>query len=119
MSIDIGAEVLEEKHIPNPIARKLLEKIIKEIEAKEGSVPPLLLKTVEYLRMFSKMEPEKAEELEEELKKFNLKPETIVMIINICPKTLDELRTLLTVEERTIDTEEATKILEVIQKYCS
>ncbi len=119
MSSDIDAEVLEEKHISNPVARKLLERVIKYIESQEGSIPILLHKTIEYLRQFSKLDPEKVEALEKELQSFNLKPETIVMIVNICPTTLDELRILLVTEERTIDTEEANRILDTVKKYCS
>lgn len=118
MSTELDVEVVEEKHIPNPIAKKLLERVIKIIEEEEGSIPLLLHKTIEYLRQFSKMDPEKAEALERELSAFELKPETKIMFINICPETLDEARTLLVLEERTIDTEELNKILDVVKKYC-
>lgn len=118
MSSELDVKVIEEKHVSNPIAKKLLEKVTKYIEEKEGSIPLLLHKTMEYLRQYSKMEPDKAEALERELSAFELKPETIVMLINICPQTLDEARTLLVLEERTIDTEELNRILEVVKKYC-
>ncbi|WFO75900.1 DNA-directed RNA polymerase subunit F [Desulfurococcaceae archaeon MEX13E-LK6-19] len=119
MSSELDIEVIEEKHVSNPVAKKLLEKIIKRIEEKEGTIPLLLHKTMEYLRQYSKMDADKAEALERELSAFELKPETIVMFVNICPETLDEARTLLVLEERTIDTEELNKILEVVKKYCS
>ena len=118
MSSELGVKILEEKHVSNPIALKYLEKVIKSIESSPGSVSMLLHKTMEYLRAYSKLDPDKAESLEHELQAFNLKKETIVMIINICPSSIDELRALLVLEERTIETEEAEKILEIVGKYC-
>ncbi len=118
MSSDIDAEILEEKHIPNPVAKELLERVVTMVEASGQSPTMLIHKTLDYLRKFSKLSKDRAEGLDRELEAFNLKPETRVMIINICPETMDELRTLLVLEERIIETEEREKILEKVRKYC-
>jgi DNA-directed RNA polymerase subunit F len=115
---ELDVEILEEKLLSNPEAYKLLKKVVEKIQEKEGSVPILLSKTLHYLSEFSKMPPESAEALRKVLKKFDLKDETIVMIINICPETIDELRTLFELEEKVIDTETAEQILETIKPYC-
>jgi len=118
LSTELDAEILEEKHIPNPIAKELLEKVVRVLEIS-GYTPTMLIhKTLDYLRKYSKMSSDRANALDKELQAFNLKPETRVMIINICPETLDELRTLLVLEERIIETEEAEKILDIARKYC-
>ena len=118
MSTELDAEILEEKHIPNPMAKELLEKVVRVLEIS-GYTPTMLIhKTLDYLRKYSKMSSDRANALDRELQAFNLKPETRIMIINICPETLDELRTLLVLEERIIETEEAEKILDIVKKYC-
>jgi len=118
LSTELDVEILEEKHIPNPVAKELLEKVVRMLEAS-GYTPTMLIhKTLDYLRKHSKMNSDRAVALDRELDAFNLKPETKVMIINICPETLDELRTLLVLEERLIETEEAKKILDIVKKYC-
>ncbi len=118
MSADLDVEVLEEKHVSNPEAKEILEKLVKRLEVTTGTTTLLIQRTLDYLRKFSKMEPEDAEALSRELDSFNLKTETKIMLINICPETLDELRPLLILEERLIETEEAEKILDVVNKYC-
>lgn len=116
---ELDVKILREEHLSNPEAYKVLKEIVKKIEEKEGSVPFLLSKTLHYLSRASKMEAESAMALKKVLSKYNLKPETIVMIINVCPKTLDELRILFELEERIIETDEAQEILDTIKPYCT
>ncbi len=118
MSTELDVEVLEEEHVSSPVAKDLLERFVKKLEATSGTTTMLIHRTIEYLSKFSKLDVSGAKALDRELQAFNLKPETRVMIVNICPSTLDELRTLLVLEERTIDTEEAEKILDIVYKYC-
>ncbi len=118
MAEELDVEILEEKYLSNPEAYELLKKIIDKIMEKEASVPRLLSKTLEYLKKFSKMDPESAKALRKTLKKYGFKEETIVMIINICPTTVDELRPLLELEEKIIETETAEEIVETLRKYC-
>ncbi len=118
MSLELDVEIVEEKHVSNPIAKDLLERFIKRLEATSGTTTMLIHRTMEYLNKFSKLDASDAKALDRELQAFSLKPETRVMIVNICPSTLDELRTLLVLEERTIDTEEAERILDIVNKYC-
>ncbi len=119
MAEELEIEVLNEEHLSNSEAYKIVKDIVNRIQRHEGSVPLLLVKTLSYLSKFAeKIPPEKAISLRKALRKYGLKEETIVMIINVCPKTLDELRTLLEIEEKVIDTETASEILELVKTYC-
>jgi len=115
---ELDVEIIEEKHLTNPEAYALLKKALERILKSEATLPPLLAKTLEYLKKFSKTSPEAAAALREKLAVYGLKEETIVMIVNICPETLDELRPLLELEEKFIETEKATEILNIVKEYC-
>ncbi|MET1159376.1 MAG: DNA-directed RNA polymerase subunit F [Thermoprotei archaeon] len=119
MAIEVEINILEEKHLSNPEALELLKKVAEKIREKEGTIPPLLAKTLEYLQKTSKISPEKARELREKLEEKGLKQESIVMIVNICPNTLGELRTLLELEEKSFGEEELKEILETVKNYCT
>jgi len=111
-------EILETRLLSNPEAYGLLKKAVDKILEKEPSVIHLVQKTLDYLKKFSKMDPESATAVRGLLEKYGLKEETIVMIINICPKTVDELRSLLELEERFIETETAEEIVGTLKNYC-
>ena len=118
MAQELEVEILNEEHLSNPEALKILKKIVGIIEEKEGSVSPLLVKTLQYLSISSKMEPEVAAALKKKLRNFGLKEETIIMLINICPQTIDETRILLELEEKVFETDEVQEILETVKPYC-
>jgi len=115
---ELEVEVLNEEHLSNPEALKILKKIVGIIEEKEGSVSPLLVKTLRYLSISSKMEPDVAIALKKKLRNYGLKDETIVMLINICPQTIDETRILLELEDKVFETDEIEEILETVKPYC-
>ncbi len=118
MAEELDVEIVEEKMVSNAEAYKLLKKVVDKIMEREGSVPILLSKTLEYLSKFSKIDPDSAQGLRKILEKYGLKQETIIMIMNICPKTIDELRTLLDFEEKVMETETIEEIIESIKPYC-
>ncbi|RLG81055.1 MAG: DNA-directed RNA polymerase subunit F [Thermoprotei archaeon] len=118
MAKELDLEVIEERALSNAEAYKILRKIVDKIAEKEGAAPLLLVKTLEYLKKTTKIDPDSAEALRELLSKYKLREESIIMIMNICPTTVDELRTLLELEERVIETETAREIVETIRQYC-
>ncbi len=120
MSTELDIEVISQRHVSNPEARVIVERYYKDIEEKEGTISHLVAKTLEYLEKFSKITMEDAEKLYRELEEYGLKEETRINIINICPETSDELRTILVIEgkEKAYDPEVLEKILETINKYC-
>ncbi len=118
MAQELEVEVLNEEHLSNPEALKILKKIVGIIEEKEGSASPLLVKTLRYLSISSKMEPDVAIALKKKLRNYGLKDETIIMLINICPQTIDETRILLELEDKVFETDEVQEILETVKPYC-
>jgi DNA-directed RNA polymerase subunit F len=87
-------------------------------EVLKSSQPSAILqRTSEYLSAVSKCDAEDALKLLDELDGLLLKEETKVMIASICPKTHEELRTLLTLEGKTYTTEELDKMLAIVRKY--
>lgn len=53
----------------------------------------------------------------ESLELARLKDKHVSLIINICPKDEDSLKTILSSENLTLKKEDMTKILEVVNKY--
>jgi len=105
-------EVKSYEDIPLAVARAILERRIKEEEALD-----IQRKTLNYLIKFSKCKPDIAAKVVSELcEKFGLKRETSVMIVNILPSTIDELRTIVSIEEKAFTTEELNEILKIISK---
>lgn len=104
--------------ITNSEALKILMEYHEREKESTGTVSLLVQRVLDYLRKFSKIPPEKVEELREKLASTGLKEESIVMIINVCPGTIDELRTLLVLEEKVLETEQLEKIVNLLKEYC-
>lgn len=110
--------LLEETPLTNPEALQELKKVIERLQVQGAPIPLLLTRTYEYLKRFSKIPYEKVGEVKEFLKSKGLREESIIMIINICPKNLDELRPLLELEEKTVETQVAEEIVNYLDNYC-
>jgi DNA-directed RNA polymerase subunit F len=104
--------------ITNSEALKILEEYHKHEKETTGTVSLLVQRVLDYLRKFSKIPPEKVEELREKLVSMGLKEESIIMIMNVCPGTIDELRTLLVLEEKVLESEQLEKIVNLLKEYC-
>jgi len=82
-------KVLSSKPIPIAEVKRILEE-------REQYLNPLQLKTLSYARKYSKLTPEQAEELITKLmNEYGLEREEAVQVADICPETVDELRTIL------------------------
>lgn len=116
---EVDAEIVEEEHLSNPEAYELLKKVVDRIVEREGTVSQLLSKTLKYLSKFSKMSPETARALKKKLERYGLKTETIVVLINVCPGSIGELRELLDPEERgKFEGEVLEEVLEALRDGC-
>ncbi|MBI4015145.1 MAG: DNA-directed RNA polymerase subunit F [Candidatus Aenigmarchaeota archaeon] len=72
----------------------------------------------EHLKKFVKLKTEDAKKLGEELASvIRMSPETQAQIINILPKTPDELRLIFAREKFSLKEDETGKILEIVKKY--
>lgn len=59
------------------------------------------------------------DEVVNRLIKLGLKEITAVMLVNNCPKSVDEIKLLLNFEGKTFKDEELDKVLEVLSSCCS
>jgi len=107
-------EIIESKEVPLPVVKKILEKRLSEEE------PSLMQRaTYDHAVKFSKLPADKAMELMNRLQEeFNLSGITAAQIVNIMPKTIDELRTLMVTENRIFLPSELEKMLSIILEYC-
>lgn len=105
-------EIVKEEVLSLPQVKKLLERRFGEGE------PNYLQKiTYDYVTKFSKLSPEKAEELMNKLKAEGISPEVAAQIVNVMPRTMDELRTLLTTEKKLFLPSELEKILNLVNSF--
>ncbi|RLE82209.1 MAG: hypothetical protein DRJ52_02625 [Thermoprotei archaeon] len=107
-------KILSQKMIAIPQAVRIIE----EIKEKYG-LSQLQEKVLEYLRKFSKIDGDHASELLNRLvKEFGLSEFSAVQVVNIMPKTVDELRTILAKETTKVFLpEDLEKMLSVINEY--
>lgn len=111
-------QVLDYKDIPNPIAKKILEEYLSKLRNIDVIAEPAR-SALEYLQTLSTMcDYNRARELMSKLQEFKLKDITISLIINIAPKTIDELRMLLSFETVIPDENILNNILWLVKEYC-
>ena len=100
------------KTISIPETKKILEKASKE------ELGEFQRRTLEYAKKFSRVKPEKAGKLMDELgKKFQIERAEAIQIANCMPRTIEELRSMLTVKGRIIVTMQLEQILKVVDEY--
>ena len=97
-----------------PEALRILEE--KVISANPGITDETVNNTLDYLRKFSKIGPDKAKELIAELmKRFGLAKLTAIQIVNLMPQTAEELRVLLGAEKREFSDKDVEEILNLLK----
>jgi len=105
-------KVLSSKPLPLAEVREIIKGRLKEGEGLD-----IQRTTLSYLERFVKCNSEVANEILRTLKeKFNLSDEICVMLVNIVPQTVEEVRTILATEEITLTTDEINKIIEILAK---
>lgn len=106
-------KVFDVKPITMPEAREILAKVEKQKElGYEQKVAS------EHLKKFTKIELAEAKKMVDELSStLRMSPETMVQIVNIMPKTPDELRMIFAREKFSLKEDEMNKILEIVKKY--
>jgi len=107
-------KILSQRMIALPQAAKIVE----EVKEKYG-LSQLQEKVLDYLKKFSKINEEKAVELLEKLtKEYGVSEFSAVQIVNIMPKTVDELRAILAKETTKVFLpEDLEKMLSTINEY--
>ncbi|RLE72098.1 MAG: hypothetical protein DRJ37_03610 [Thermoprotei archaeon] len=106
-------EVLSEKMITIAEVKKILEDSMKK-----GELNSIQLITLEYARSFTKIKEDGIEEVRRFLIEAKGLPEEVaIQIMNIMPKSIEELRTILATVSKTFTTEELTEIINELDKY--
>jgi len=100
-----------------PVAMSEANEIMVKRE-KEGELKYEQKIAMEHLTKFTKLKKGDAKKLNEELSNvLRMSPETLVQIINILPKTADELRMIFAREKFSLKEDEIKTILEIVKKY--
>jgi DNA-directed RNA polymerase subunit F len=108
----MARKLLQEKIVTNSEAKGILEKV------KEEDLGEFQRRTLDYARKFSKIPPNQAEKLVDELSsKLQLDRNDAIQIVNSLPKTIEELRAVLTVKGRFVSTDQLNGILEIMKRY--
>jgi DNA-directed RNA polymerase subunit F len=106
-------KIIEKKVVPMAIAKEIMLK-----REKKGELTYEQKIALEHLRKFTKLSKEKAENLMKEISSFvRLSDEILVQIVDIMPKTRDELRLITAMEKFSLREDEMDKILEIVKKY--
>ena len=105
-------KVVSEKLLTLPQVAEILAR-----EAKKRELSSVEAVTLEYARKFSKVDPGDAEKLFKELIKLGLPGEIAAQVVNVMPRTEDEVRALLAPLSKGFTSEEVKAILERVNAY--
>jgi DNA-directed RNA polymerase subunit F len=104
--------ILEVRDIPLAIALKRL----RESESKGLPVKGIARRTMELAMALVRCD--EGEELYSKLLELGLSSLTASMVVDVAPKSLDELRILLNFEPTEVPEEVQSKVLELVSTYC-
>jgi len=91
-------------------------RILEEKVSNSGINEEIVNNTLDYLRKFSKVNPDKARELVSELmKRFGLARLTAIQVVNVLPQTTEELRILLGSEKREFTDKDIEDMLNLLR----
>ena len=100
---------ISENRLTLPQVKKILNDIGEE------NLDQFQRRTLDYVNKFSKVDPEKAEELLQTLvKEYEIDEAEAVQIINCMPETVDELRVFLAGGRKIIETAKLHSIVELL-----
>ena len=102
---------VNESRLTLPQVKKLLEAIGEE------NLDQFQRRTLDYVNKFSKVDPEKTEELLQVLvTKYEIDEAEAIQIINCLPETVDELRVFLAGGRKIIETAKLQAIVELLNE---
>jgi DNA-directed RNA polymerase subunit F len=106
--------IIEEK----PLTLAEVEESLKSIKKRDKDLSERGTKVSEYIKKFNKTDLKKVEEIKKKISDLGLsrlKEKQIAKIININPKDIDSLRTILSGDNLTLKTEDLTRLLECLK----
>ena len=102
---------ISESRLTLPQVKKVLESVGEE------NLDQLQRRTLDYVNKFSKVDPEKAEEILQKLiKEYEIDEAEAIQIINCLPETVDELRVFLAGGRKIIETSKLYAIVELLNE---
>jgi len=108
----MSKKALRERPLTIPEAKKLLESI------GEDKLDQFQRRSLDYASKFSKVEPEKAEELVKILnEKYGLEVEEAIPIVNIMPESIEEIRVFFAGGRKIVETSKLQEILNLLNTY--
>jgi len=109
----IGKRVIKERPVPLSEVLGIMEKT-----KKEGELEYWQRLSYDYAQKFAKPKPKEAKELMEELMKIEkIREHQAVAIVDIMPKTKDDVELIFSKERTKLEDNEVKKILEIVEKY--
>ncbi|MEM4268116.1 MAG: hypothetical protein QXK37_04785 [Candidatus Woesearchaeota archaeon] len=109
-------KIIEEKEI----TMAELKEHIDSIKKRDGELNFRSAKTEEYLSLFVNISAKESREMTEKIAKLNvprLKEAHIVKIIDLMPKTIDDLKIIMQSYTLSVSEDNLRKILEIVQEY--
>jgi len=108
----MSKKALRERPLTISEAKKLLESI------GEDKLDQFQRRSLDYTSKFSKIEPEKAEELVKILnEKYGLEVEEAISIVNIMPESIEEIRVFFAGGRKIVETSKLQEILNLLNTY--
>ncbi len=101
----------------NPVTMAEAKKILEERKKEGGELAYEQKQAYEHLQAVVKLSPEKAKEMVNELKNLGLNQATSVKITDILPITVEQLKQILTMENRPFEEEQINEIIKIVDKY--
>lgn len=103
-----------------PVSMVELSEELKKIKKRDGELNFRANKTEEYLTLFVGLKPNEAKELLEKIKGLNiprLKEEHITKLVDILPKTVEEVKSIISSYPITVSAENCKKIADIVKEY--
>jgi DNA-directed RNA polymerase subunit F len=108
----MSKKALRERALTIPEVKKLLESI------GEDKLDQFQRRSLDYASKFSRVEPEKAEELVKTLTdKYGLEEEEAIQIVNTMPESIEEIRVFLAGGRKIVESSKLQEILNLLNTY--
>jgi len=108
---EMSKREISESRLTLPQVKKVLESVGEE------NLDQLQRRTLDYVNKFSKIQPEKAEELLQTLiKEYEIDEAEAIQILNCLPETVDELRIFLAGGRKIIETAKLKAIVTLLNE---
>jgi DNA-directed RNA polymerase subunit F len=104
----------------SPISVTELKEELVRVKARDGELNFRASKTEEYLNLVVKLTDKETKELYKKIEELNIprmKPEHIVKIIDLMPKTVDDIKLFLQGDPITVTQENMKKIIDLIEAH--